>query len=139
MSSRSLPNPMRLRQVPPQFSWIDHRLVREGYFEQCSCDALALYLFLLTVSDPRGLSYYSQPSLMKQLKFGTVRFMQARTELIEIRLIAYKHPLYQVLALGAGSEQKPDSVVKSKTKNTPCLVAIKEIRQQLSVVRESHD
>ena len=139
MSSRSLPNPKRLRQVPPQFSWIDHRLVRDGYFEQCSCDALSLYLFLLTVADARGLSYYSQPSLMKQLKFGTVRFMQARTELIESRLIAYRHPLYQVLALDAGSKQKPDLVVEREPKSTSCPVAIKEILQQLSVARSSHD
>ena len=139
MLSRPLPNPKRLRQVPPQFSWIDHRLVRDGYFEQCSCDALALYLFLLTVADARGLSYYSQPGLMKQLRFGTVRFMQARTELIESWLIAYRHPLYQVLALDAGSKQKPDLVVEYEPKSTSCPVAIKEILQQLSVARSSHD
>ena len=139
MSSRPLPSPKRLRQIPPQFSWIDHRLVRDGYFEQCSCDALALYLFLLTVADARGLSYYSQPGLMKHLKFGTVRFMQARIELIEFRLIAYRHPLYQVLALDAGSAQKPGRVVEREPKSTPCPVAIKEILQQLSVVRSSHD
>ena len=39
MSSHPLPNPGRLRQIPPRFSWIDHRLVRERYFERCSCDA----------------------------------------------------------------------------------------------------
>jgi len=76
---------------------------------------------------------------MKQLKFGTVRFMQARTELIESRLIAYRHPLYQVLALGAGSAQKPDRVGESGPKSTPCPVAIKEILQQLCVARHSHD
>jgi len=99
MSSHPLPDPKQLRQIPPLFSWIDHRLVRDGYFQQCSTDALALYLFLLTVADARGLSYYSQPSLMEQLNLGTLRFMQARMELLQARLIAYHHPLYQVLAL----------------------------------------
>jgi len=56
-------------------------------------------LFLLTVADARGLSYYSQPSLMSHLSLGTLRFIQARTQLIEADLIAYQHPLYQVLAL----------------------------------------
>ena len=28
-------NPERLRKVPPQFSWIDHRLVQENYFIRC--------------------------------------------------------------------------------------------------------
>ena len=109
MSSHPLPNPRQIRQIPPQFSWIDHRLVRDGYFEQCSTDALALYLFLLTVADPRGLSYYSQPSLMKQLSLGTLRFVQARTELIHKRLIAWKHPLYQVLALPEHEPSTGDS------------------------------
>ena len=139
MSSRPLPNPKRLRQIPSQFSWIDHRLVREGYFEQCSCDALALYLFLLTVADARGLSYYSQPRLMKSLKMGIMRFSQARSELIETRLIAYQHPLYQVLALGASAEQKPNLVVECNPKSTSAPMAIKEILQQLSVTRRSHD
>lgn len=109
MSSHPLPNPGQLRQIPPQFSWIDHRLVRDGYFEQCSSDALALYLFLLTVADARGVSYYSQPSLMKQLSLGTLRFVQARTELLQNQLIAWKHPLYQVLALPAHEPLTGDS------------------------------
>ena len=119
MSSHPLPNPSRLRQIPPQFSWIDQRLAREHYFERCSCDALALYLFLLTVADARGLSYYSQPRLMKSLKMGTIRFSQARTELIENRLIAYLHPLYQVLALGVDSVPKQRSVKTSQKALNP--------------------
>jgi len=138
MSSHPLPNPGRLRQIPPQFSWIDHRLVREHYFERCSCDALALYLFLLTVADARGLSYYSQPRLMKSLKMGTLRFMQARHELMEIRLIAYRHPLYQVLALGVDVEKRQD-ITDRKQESTQSPMAIKEILQQLSVARSSHD
>jgi hypothetical protein len=127
-----------LRQIPPQFSWIDHRLVREHYFERCSCDALALYLFLLTVADARGLSYYSQPRLMKSLKMGTIRFSQARTELIETRLIAYQHPLYQVLALGMDAERRPH-ITESEPESAQFPVAIKEILSQLSVARSSHD
>lgn len=99
MLNPPLPNPSRLRQTPSQFSWVDHRLVRDHYFERCSVEALALYLFLLTVADARGVSYYSQPSLMKSLKCGTERFLQARTELMQAGLIAYQHPLYQVLSL----------------------------------------
>ena len=140
MSSHPLPNPARLRQIPPQFSWIDHRLVREHYFERCSCDALALYLFLLTVADARGLSYYSQPRLMKSLKMGTICFSQARTELIETRLIAYQHPLYQVLALGVDAIEKKQQLSGENSPESPRPpVAIKTILQQLSVARSSHD
>jgi hypothetical protein len=37
--------PERLRQVPPQFSWVDHRLVRDRHIAGKSAEALALYLF----------------------------------------------------------------------------------------------
>jgi hypothetical protein len=35
--------PQRLRRVPSQFSWVDHRLVRDRHIESCSHSALALY------------------------------------------------------------------------------------------------
>lgn len=104
MQPQTVPNPQRLRQVPTQFSWVDHRLVRDHHFQRCNLEALALYLFLITVADARGISYYSQPSLMKQLRLGTMGFMAARQELIEAGLIAWQHPLYQVLSLDNAGE-----------------------------------
>jgi len=91
--------PQRLRQVPSQFSWIDHRLVREGHISRCSVNALALYLFLLTVADGRGLSYYSDPSILRLMRLDAAALAGARRELIAVGLIAYQRPLYQVLAL----------------------------------------
>jgi hypothetical protein len=48
--------PDRLRQIPPSFSWVDHRLVRHNYVARCDPSGLALYLFLVTVADAQGLS-----------------------------------------------------------------------------------
>ena len=64
----------RIRTVPAKFSWIDHRLVRDRHIEYCSHVAAALYLFLVTVSDKEGLSYYSAwPScLQKAVVSGSV-------------------------------------------------------------------
>lgn len=133
MNTHPLPNPKQLRQIPAQFSWIDQRLVRDDYFSHCSCEALALYLFLLTVADPRGLSYYGQPSLMKQLQLGAMRFHRARQELIHNRLITYQHPLYQVLALDkvTNLSQTPqaDCAPPSKRSIPPQL---QQLRQQLA-------
>lgn len=42
MKTKIIPCPERLRRVPRQFSWIDHRLVREGHIEGQSPRALAL-------------------------------------------------------------------------------------------------
>lgn len=91
--------PQRLRQVPSQFSWIDHRLVRDRHICRRSHQALALYLFLVTVADGQGLSYYSQATLSRMLSLDPASLAQARQELITARLIAYQNPLYQVLAL----------------------------------------
>ncbi len=91
--------PERLRQVPSQFSWIDHRLVRDRHIAGRSVEALALYLFLVTVADGQGLSYYSDAGIGKVLPLDGPALAQARQELIRARLIAYDRPLYQVLSL----------------------------------------
>ena len=89
----------RLRQVPPQFSWIDQRLVRDRHLERCDVQALALYLVLVTVADAQGLSYYGEARLARLLSMPAVRLIQARADLILLDLIAYERPLYQVLSL----------------------------------------
>src|ERR671935_611131 len=91
----------RLRTVPQQFSWVDQRLVRERYIDQLSHQACALYLFLVTVADAQGLSYYADASLCQRLALTGPELHQARQALITRGLVAYQRPLYQVLALEA--------------------------------------
>jgi hypothetical protein len=99
MIQKRLIRPDRVRQIPPSFNWVDHRLVRERYVERCDCTALALYLFLVTVSDVQGLSYYSDASICRRLKIEPLQLSAARRQLEQADLIAYRQPLYQVLAL----------------------------------------
>ena len=89
----------RIRKVPRHFSWIDHRLVRDRHIENCSHQAAALYLFLVTVGDAKGLSYYGDKSIIKYLCMDQNALDDARANLISIGLIAWQKPLYQVLAL----------------------------------------
>ena len=91
--------PDMVRRVPDQFSWIDHRLVREGYIDYLSHSAAAVYLFLVTVSDSHGLSYYSDGTLSRRLGMDSTTLTEARATLIRGQLVAYRKPLYQVLAL----------------------------------------
>jgi hypothetical protein len=104
-------SPVKLRRVPPQFSWVDQRLVRERYSDQLSHAACALYLFLITVADAQGLSYYAEPSLCQRLSLTASELHQARQVLITRGLIAYQRPLYQVLALDAA----PSGAIPSAT------------------------
>ena len=99
MVHKRLLRPERLRAVPSQFSWVDHRLVRERHLERCPSEALALYLFLVTVADAKGLSYYGDASVRARLGWGEGQLGPARRALMEADLIAYEAPLYQVLSL----------------------------------------
>lgn len=91
--------PQRVRRVPRQFSWVDQRLVREQHIDQCSHAAAALYLFLVTVGDAKGMSYYADPSIGQHLSMDQKTLQQARDNLVRVGLIAFKKPLYQVLSL----------------------------------------
>lgn len=89
----------RLRRVPSQFSWVDHRLVRARLLSGTSTDGWALYLFLVTVGDEQGLSYYSPHSICEHLQVDPQALSHARSELLKRGLIAWQAPLYQVLDL----------------------------------------
>jgi hypothetical protein len=96
---KHLIRPDRLRQVPAGFNWVDHRLVRQNYIERCDCVDLALYLFLVTVSDVEGLSYYSDQAICRRLRIEPSALAAARLHLQKADLVAYQKPLYQVLSL----------------------------------------
>lgn len=89
----------RQRQIPPSFSWVDHRLIRHAHLSRCDHSAWALYLFLVTVGDVQGLSYYSDAAIGRHLKMDSLQLAAARQQLTRADLIAYRKPLYQVLAL----------------------------------------
>lgn len=89
----------RLRHVPRRFSWIDQRLVGDRHIQGPSAQALALYLFLCTVADAQGVSYYGDGSVAGMLGWDGETLRRARGELIEAALIAWSRPFYQVLSL----------------------------------------
>ena len=107
---KQLLRPERLRQVPEQFSWVDQALVQQHFIDRCEARSAALYLFLITVSDAQGLSYYGASTLARRLHLSDEQFAAARQQLIDLDLIAYRSPLYQVLALpGSVAAPVPDA------------------------------
>jgi len=58
-----------------------------------------LYLFLVTVADAQGLSFYSDASIARVLRWETLQVAAARQRLVQADLIAHRPPLYQVLSL----------------------------------------
>jgi hypothetical protein len=73
--------------------------VQENYFVRCDHSAWTLYLFLVSVADAEGLSYYSDASLMRRLNLELLALSASRRQLIQAGLLAYEKPFYQVLSL----------------------------------------
>jgi len=112
--------PERLRQVPAQFSWVDQGIVRGRFIDRCEARAAALYLFLVTVADAQGLSYYSEATLGARLHLSREELVAARAQLIAIDLIAYQAPLYQVLALAGTPPREPTQApVRNRSDDAP--------------------
>lgn len=91
--------PERLRTLPPRFSWIDQRLVQARHLDRLDVYACALYLFLTTVANAKGLSWYGDEVIARRLSVDPVRLRQARAMLIQNGLLAFADGVYQVLAL----------------------------------------
>lgn len=94
--------PDRIRRIPEHFSWLDHALVRKNRIQGISHPSLALYLFLVTVSDAEGLSYYSDSSIERYLDLDSKMLGYCRRELGNRGLVAYRSPFYQVLPVSGG-------------------------------------
>jgi len=75
--------------------------------ERCDTTALALYLFLVTVGDAQGLSFYADASIVTRVGIDQSSLSKVRQTLIREQLIAYQKPLYQVLALDPRSTPMP--------------------------------
>ncbi len=131
MMNKLLLCPERVRQVPSQFSWIDQRLARHRYFERAPCEAWALYLFLVTVADAQGLSYYAERTLCQRLGMDPTDLAGARQALLRLGLIAYSRPWYQVLALDQPPRRQPPPRVAKPTPPAQAQSHLRQLQQLL--------
>ena len=130
--------PTRVRRVPHRFSWVDQRLVRDRWVERCDVAALALYLFLVTVSDAQGLSFYGDAAVERLLGLSPQALARARQSLIDADLVAYQAPLYQVLALDPpGSASSETRTAGSRPTPASGAVAKGELRSLREVLRSA--
>lgn len=120
--------PARARQLPAQFSWVDQRLARHRFFERAPAEAWALYLFLLTVADAQGLSYFAERTLCQRLGVAPATLAGARAHLLRLGLIAYRAPLTQVLAL----DQAPPPGPPQPTDPAAARAHLQRLRQHLT-------
>jgi len=91
--------PQRVRKITGSFAFIEHRFLRDGFFQGLTDHELLLYLFLVLVADRNGLSYYTYDKICTLLRFSIDEYLLARNQLIQKDLIAFDGHLYQVLSL----------------------------------------
>ena len=91
--------PNRVRRITGSFAFIEHRFLRDGFWESLSHRELLLYLFLLLVADRNGVSYYSYDKIYSLLKILMDEYLNARDALIDKDLIAFDGYFFQVLSL----------------------------------------
>jgi len=98
---RTPPDPSRIRKMPRQFGPLDRNLVYQDHIGRLSLAEIALYVFLVCVADPRGVSYYSDRRIVEKLELDAQALREAREGLIGKGFILYEPPLYQLLDLPA--------------------------------------
>lgn len=101
MISKQPINRDRIRKISGYFSWIDHRILSNGFLTSMSRDEILLYFFLVLVGDKNGISFYSYDKICNLLKIELDEYIQARDFLIKRSLIAYDNGRFQVLELPA--------------------------------------
>lgn len=102
--------PQRIRKINGSFAFIEHRFLRNGFWETLSQHELLLYIFLVLVADRKGLSYYSYDKICTLLRISVDEYIFARNALLKKDLIAFDGQLFQVLSLPDGpmvSSSKP--------------------------------
>jgi hypothetical protein len=104
----------RIRKISGGFAFIEHRFLRDGFFQSLNHHELLLYLFLVLVSDRLGLSYYSYDKICTLLRFTLDEYLLARDGLIGKDLVAFDGYLYQVLSLPDRVDRKEPKPLKTQ-------------------------
>ncbi|MCP4364961.1 MAG: hypothetical protein GY800_06635 [Planctomycetes bacterium] len=98
---------MRKHEVPRQdrvraaqrFGWVDHALYLNGYLKEMSHSSQSLYLFLCIAANRDGVSWYSDAKIRDVTGLEADELQAARRELIDMDLVAFESPWFQVLSV----------------------------------------
>lgn len=122
----------KVRKIEGSFSWIDHRFITGGFLNKLSTIEILLYLFLVSVSDRDGLSFYHDDRICRLLKIDLASLGAARKGLVMKFLLAYQAPIYQILSLPSHPVVVPSRKELDQRERDGALGHIKKIMEVLS-------
>jgi hypothetical protein len=125
-------NHKRLRKITNSFSWIDHRTITGGFLDNLDMVEILLYFFLVAVCDRHGISFYHDDRICRLLKIDLSGLGKAREVLMQRSLIAYRFPVYQVLALPVKPVSPPTKEQLEEEQRKKGLYYIQKIKQVAS-------
>jgi len=105
--------PKRVRRLKGSFAAIEHRFLRDGFWQSLSHQELLLYFFLVLVGDRDGISFYSYDRITTLLHLRLDEYIQARDALIAKDLLAFDGRLFQVLSLPQTPMSPPVRLLKT--------------------------
>ena len=128
MISKEPINDERIRKISGSFSWMDHRILSNGFLDAMSHNEILLYFFLILVGDKNGMSFYSYDKICNLLKIEADDYIRARNLLIKRSLVAFDKGRFQVLALPIAGKQA--TTINSQRTNE--VHSLKEIFKNLT-------
>lgn len=105
--------PERVRTIKGNFAAIEHRFLRDGFWQSLSHHELLLYFFLTLVGDRFGISFYSYERILSILHLRLDEYIQARDALIAKDLLAFDGHFFQVLSLPESPIVAPVRLLKT--------------------------
>lgn len=91
--------PRRIRHPRGAYGWVDLRIVTEGHLARLGPQAALVYLFLCTVGNREGISFWSRRRMADLLTLTPADIQGAIAMLIAADLIAATERVVQVLPL----------------------------------------
>lgn len=131
MVSREPIDPSRVRRIEGSFSWLDHRLVTDGFLGFMKPEEMLLYFFLVLVGDRNGISFYSYDRIATLLKMDIATLDRAIKGLVGQSLIATSQGRYQVLKLPERPLRRAPPQKKAVCQRSHQIVALGEILKQM--------
>lgn len=114
--------PRRVRYPKGRYGWVEQTIVTEGHLEALGCPAALVYLFLCTVGNREGISFWGRPRMARILNLTVEAIDEALRALIAADLIAATDRIVQVLPVPACSASQ--SVPPQTTTIPPAMTTV---------------